>query len=194
MEEVYIIKVPKISTDSSSHWCSDPLLCPIIHSHGVRNAVWTSLSPMMIGFCYVLSSRRACEYIFTRGQFWYSGIVVVCDSVCVRVFASASCPRDNPFKLELLNWDQKCKAPRSRSLSFFRLDWPWPSRQLEINIYPIWACRIWRKSSSTQVRIAKLGPKMLINTFKILINGGLEWPRPSISLLILIPYVSTKLG
>ena len=38
-------------------------------------------------------TNQNCAHIFTRGQFWLSGIVVACVCVCVR--QSWACPCDN---------------------------------------------------------------------------------------------------
>ena len=62
-------------------------------------------------------------------QFWPSGIVITCVSVCVRVYVFVSLcvnhllvrtiTRD-PFKLESPNLDQRCKRPWLGSLLFWR--------------------------------------------------------------------------
>ena len=65
-------------------------------------------------------------WIFTRGQFWPSGIVIDCVCVCVRVCVSlcvnhllVSAITRDPFKLGSPNLDQWCKRPWLRSLMFF---------------------------------------------------------------------------
>ena len=79
---------------------------------------------------YVLSPTM--NLIFTRGQFWPSGIVVacVCLSVCPSVRLSVCvCGKHllvctithHPFKLGSLNLDHRCKRPWLRSLLF----WGW---------------------------------------------------------------------
>ena len=64
-------------------------------------------------------------FIFTRGQFWPSGIVVACVCLCVSV-----CVRQPPvvrvithhqFKLGSPNLDHRCKRPLLRCLLF----WGW---------------------------------------------------------------------
>ena len=60
------------------------------------------------------------NYIFTRGQFWPSGIVFacVCVWVCVRVSVNHELVRaiiHQPFKLGSPNLDQRCKRPWLRS-------------------------------------------------------------------------------
>ena len=61
--------------------------------------------------------------VFTRGQFWPSGIVVacVCVCVCVRVSVNHEFVRaitHQPFKLWSPNVDQRCKRPWLRALLF----------------------------------------------------------------------------
>ena len=75
----------------------------------------------------------AMYIVFTRGQFWPSGIVIgcvcgsVCQCVCVnheRVRTITHCS----FKLRSPNLDQRCKTPRFRSLLFLGMIDLWPSR------------------------------------------------------------------
>ena len=59
--------------------------------------------------------------VFTRGQFWPSGIVIACVRVCVRVCVNHLLVRAitrDPFKLGSPNLDQRCKRPWLRSLLF----------------------------------------------------------------------------
>ena len=61
--------------------------------------------------------------IFTRGQFWPSGIVVACVCVCVCVCLSVNHELvraiiHQPFKPGSPNLDQRCKRPWLRSLLF----------------------------------------------------------------------------
>ena len=63
-------------------------------------------------------------HLFTRGQFWPSGIVVACVCVCVCVCLSVNhqlvrAVTHQPFKLESPNLDQRCKRPWLRPLLFF---------------------------------------------------------------------------
>ena len=60
-------------------------------------------------------------WVFTRGQYWPSGIVVAC--VCVYVCLSVNhefvrAIIHQPFKLGSPNLDQRCKRPWLRSLLF----------------------------------------------------------------------------
>ena len=79
----------------------------------------------------IYAARRYKKiYIFTRGQFWPSGIVVacVCLSVCPSVHPSVCvCGKhllvraitQHPFKLGSPNLDNWCKRPWLRSLKFW---------------------------------------------------------------------------
>ena len=65
------------------------------------------------------------SHLFTRGQFWPSGIVVACVCVCVCVCVCLSVNHQllravthQPFKLGSPNLDQRCKRPWLRSLLF----------------------------------------------------------------------------
>ena len=63
-------------------------------------------------------------YIFIRGQFWPSGIVVACVCLCVCpcVCVNPQLVRvitHHPFKLGSPNLDHRCKRPWLRSLSFW---------------------------------------------------------------------------
>ena len=89
---------------------------------------------------------RNVKCVFTRGQFWPSGIVVacVCLSVCpsIRVCGKHLLVRaitHHPFKLGSLNSDHRCKRPWLRSLLF----WEWLTLtfkvkfNFKVKIYPI---------------------------------------------------------
>ena len=75
----------------------------------------------------LLPRKTAANYyellLFTRGQFWPSGIVVACVCVClwIRLYVNHELVRAitcDPFKLESPNLDQRCKRPWLRSLLF----------------------------------------------------------------------------
>ena len=72
-------------------------------------------------FCPQNTKFIAVISIFTRGQFWLSGIVVACVCVCVCLSVNHQFVRaitHQPFKLESPNLDQRCKRPWLRSLLF----------------------------------------------------------------------------
>ena len=135
--------------------------------------------------------------IFTRGQFWPSGIVVACVCVCVCVFVCLSVrlcvnhllvraiTRDL-FKLGSPNFDQRCKRPWLRSLLFWGGNWPWPSRSnltSKSEFTPFWGC-LDHYSPPILVRISEFGQQMYFSTVKIPVNSGLDWPWTSPSFLI----------
>ena len=65
-----------------------------------------------------LTHQNMLSFI-NRGQFWPSGIVVICVCVCVSVNHELVYAITNqPFKLESPNLDQRCKRPWLRSLLF----------------------------------------------------------------------------
>ena len=142
--------------------------------------------------------------IFTRGQFWPSGIVIACLCVCVRVCVCVSlCVNHllvraitwDPFKPGSPNLDLRCKRPWLRSLLFCFFfffffggggNWPWPSRSnltSKSEFTPFWACPD-HNSSPIQVRITKFGPEVENSLVKVPIILGGNWPWPSRSNLI----------
>ena len=124
--------------------------------------------------------------IFTRGQFWPSGIVVacVCLCVCMCVCVCVSVNHElvwaiihQPFKLGLPNLDQRCKRPWLRNLLFLaQLTLTFKVKlNFKVKIYPIlsmWVCPC-DKSPPIEVSISKFGPKMHISTVKVPIDFGL---------------------
>ena len=67
-------------------------------------------------------------WIFTRGQFWPSGIVVACICLCVRPSVRlcgnhllVRAITHHPFKLGSPNLDHRCKRPWLRSLLFWEV-------------------------------------------------------------------------
>ena len=80
-----------------------------------------------------------------------------CVSVCLSVFQSLACPRDNLFKLGSPNLDHRVKRPWSRTLFVFGGDWPWPSRSnltSKSKFTPFWACPC-HNSPPIEVTISK---------------------------------------
>ena len=74
--------------------------------------------------------------IFTRGQFWPSGIVVACVCVCVCVCVcpyvcqSLACPRDNsgPVQTRIAKFGPKMQKTLVKVPIVLGGNWPWPSR------------------------------------------------------------------
>ena len=89
--------------------------------------------------------------IFTRGQFWPSGIVVacVCLSVCVSVFVCVrqprACPRHKSRRVQArtTKFGQKVQNNLVKVPIVLGGDWPWPSRSnltWKAKFTPFWAC------------------------------------------------------
>ena len=72
--------------------------------------------------------------VFTRGQFWPSGIVVACICVCVRVCQfvcqSLACLHDNPEPVQarITKFRPKMQKTLVKVPIVFWGNWPWPSR------------------------------------------------------------------
>ena len=133
------------------------------------------------------------EFIFTRGQFWPSGIVIacVCGSVCVCVYQSLACPGDNSTLIQARI--TKFWPEMQNTLVWVPIvlgdDRPWPSRSnltSKSNFTPFWASPH-HNSSPVQARITKFGPKMHLSTVKIPSNFGHDCFWSSLSFSILKP-------
>ena len=132
-------------------------------------------------------------WLFTRGQFWPSGIVIAC--VCVCVYQSLAFPHDNSSSVQARitkfgpeKQNTLVKIPIFFFFFFFGGggNWPWPSRSnLTSNskLTPFWACPN-HYSPPILVRISKFGQQMHFSTVKIPVNSGLDWPWTSPSFLI----------
>ena len=143
------------------------------------------------------------SHLFTRGQFWPSGIVVACVCVsvcpCVRVSVcvcqSRACPHDNSLLVQarITKFGTKVQKTLVKVPIVFGDDGPWPSRSnltWKSNFTSFWACPP-HNSSAVQARITKFRSKMHLSTVKIPINFGQDWfwSSPSFSILkpILLP-------
>ena len=120
------------------------------------------------------------SWVFTRGQFWPSGVVVacVCVSVCscvhVCVCQSRACPHDNSplVQVRITKFGTKVQKTLVKVPIVFGDDRTWPSRSSltwKSNFTSFWACPP-HNSSAVQARITKFGPKMHLSTVKIPIN------------------------
>ena len=89
--------------------------------------------------------------VFTRGQFWPSGIVVacvclsVCVSVCVCVRQPRACPRHKSRRVQArtTKFGQKVQNNLVKVPIVLGGDWPWPSRSnltWKAKFTPFWAC------------------------------------------------------
>ena len=121
--------------------------------------------------------------LFTRGQFWPSGIVIacVCGSVCpcVCVYQSRACPHDNssPSQARITKFGQEMQNTLVWVPIVCGDDRPWSSRSnstWKSNFTSFWAC-LHHYSSAIQARITKFGPKMHLSTVKIPTNFGIDW-------------------
>ena len=109
--------VPHICVSELGSFGSDNGLSPIRY----QAIIYTNAGLLSIGPLGTIFS-----VIYTRGQFWLSGIVVACVCVCVRMCVSLcvnhllvrAITRD-PFELGSPNLDQRCKRPWLRSLLFW---------------------------------------------------------------------------
>ena len=133
--------------------------------------------------------QQAC-LIFTRGQFWPSGIVIacVCGSVCpcVYVYQSRACPHDNS---SLIQARITKFGPEMQNTLVLGDDRPWPSRSnftWTSNFTSFWVC-LHHNSSAVQARITKFVPKMHLSLVKITVNFGLDWFWSSLSFPVLKP-------
>ena len=128
-------------------------------------------------------------FIFTRGQFWPSGIVVacvclsVCVSVCVCVRQPRACPRHKSPRVQArtTKFRQKVQNNLVKVPIVLGGDWPWPSRSnltRKAKFTPFWACPR-RNSSSIQARTTKFGQTMQTNLLVVHIVLGGDWLRPS---------------
>ena len=104
--------------------------------------------------------------IFTRGQFWPSGIVVVCVCVCVClcVCQSLACPRDNsgPVQATITKFGPKMQKTLVKIPIVLWTNRPWPSRSdltWKSKFTPFWACPH-HNSPLIQARITKFGPEV----------------------------------
>ena len=91
-------------------------------------------STKWLTFCRWLFEMHFPVRIFTRGQFWPSGIVVacvcVCVSVCLSVCQSLAFPRDNsgPVQARIAKFGPKMQKTLVKVPIVLGANWPWPSR------------------------------------------------------------------
>ena len=131
--------------------------------------------------------------IFTRGQFWPSGIVVacvcvcMCVCVCLYVCQSRVCPCDNssPVQARITKFGAQMQNTLVKVPIVLWGDRPWSSRSnltWKSNFTSFWACPD-DNMSSVQARVTKFGPKMHLSTVKIPIDLGVDQPWSSGSIL-----------
>ena len=90
-----------------------------------------SLGLSSIGVSYICGTNMSCfgTSIYTRGQHWPSGIVIVCICVFVSTFFFIRAITHHTFQLESSNLDKKPYNFCLRTL--FRLDWLTPTFQVK---------------------------------------------------------------
>ena len=129
-----------------------------------------------------------CYWIFNRGQYWPSGIVVACVCVCVcvsvcGVFVSlcvnhlvVQAITRGPFKLgslNWLNWNHRCTRPRLRSLLFLKVIALDHQGQIELQSQNLNHFELVR--AKTQDLTTKFGPQVQNNLVKIPFVLGVDW-------------------
>ena len=158
-----------------SHWLYSRIICQPYSSY-----------TLMLG----KNGHCLTNSIFTRGQFWPSGIVIACVCVCVRVCVcqSLACPHDKlgPVQARIAKFGPKMQKTLVNVPIVLGVNWPWPSRSnltSKSEFTPFWACPD-HNSSPIQVRITKFGPEVENSLVKVPIILGGKWPWPSRSNLI----------
>ena len=139
------------------------------------------LQPPKQGVCIIEIPRYWT--IFTRGQFWPSGIVVacvcVCTCVCQSVCQSLACPRDNsgPVQARITKFGPKMQKTLVKVPIVLGGNWPWPSRS-KVRIYPTLSLPH-HNSLPIQARITKFRSEVHNSLLKILVVLDGNWPWPS---------------
>ena len=129
--------------------------------------------------CWKISTWMYFQCLFTRGQFWPSGIVIACVCVCVRVCVcqsvcqSLACPRDNsgPVQARVAKFGPKMQKTLVKVPIVLGGNWPWPSRSnltSKSEFTHFWAYPD-HNSSPIQVRITKFGPEVQNSLVKVLL-------------------------
>ena len=118
--------------------------------------------------------------LFTRGQYWPSGIVVACVRPSVRQSVRHQvCPCDNssPVQARITKFGPWVEKTLVKIPIVFGVDWPWPSRSnltSKSKFTPFWACRC-DNSSPVQARATKFGSEVLNTLVKIPVVLGVDW-------------------
>ena len=165
-------------------WLKETGLSPYLWSTTysvIGNSIWYDFKNDMIA-------------IFTRGQFWPSGIVVACVCPCGR--QSRACPCDNLSLVltRITKFEPDMQNILVKIPIVFGVDWPWPSSsnltwKSKFTLFWAFPCN---HSPTIEVGNSKFGPKMYLSIDNISINFGLRWPCPSMLFLILIPNFVAK--
>ena len=139
---------------------------------------------LLIHVLFFHGSLGDLHAIFTRGQFWPSGIVVACICVCVclSVCQSLACPRNNsgPVQARISKFGPKMQKTLVKVPIVLWTDRPWPSRSnltWNSKFTPFWACSH-HNSPPIQARITKFRPQVQNTLVKIpiVLGGNWSWP------------------
>ena len=126
------------------------------------------------------NGHHMADNIFTRGQFWPSGIVVACVcvsvSLCVNHLLVHAITRD-PFKLGLPNLKHRCKRPWLRSLLFWGVIDLYIQGQIYLQSQNLPHFELVRAIAHhiVQARTTKFGPELQNTLVKIPIVLGVDW-------------------
>ena len=102
-------------------------------THALLGAIQLAASRSnMITYLQLQRDTNKFHIVFTRGQFWPSGIVVasVCLSVCLCVRQSLACPRDNlsPVQARITKFGPEEQNTLVKIPIVLGVNWPWTSR------------------------------------------------------------------
>ena len=129
------------------------LRCILCHS--LFHYLFAYYSDLTLGWIYLVARRFLCEVwlmvlkcdeVFTRGQFWPSGIVIALSvylSVCV--YQSLACPHDNlsAVQARITKFETQVKNTLVKIPITLKGDWLWTSRSnltWKSNFTSFWAC------------------------------------------------------
>ena len=115
------LPVPMLVSLLAHIWVTRPQCVNFLYTSMARPCFTNAVAPIFFAIRILMFESRFLGkvFIFTRGQFWPSGIVVACVCVCLSVnHQLVRAITHQPFKLESPNLDQRCKRPWLRSLLF----------------------------------------------------------------------------
>ena len=176
--------------ESCEHYLNESMACPpgVLITwhlriqkqqfiHLITSDVW-AIQGLNWLFAVVIDSWVLGMFpIFTRGQFWPSGIVVACVCSCGR--QSRACPRDNLSLVlaRITKFEPDMQNNLVKIPIVLGVDWPWPSRSnltWKSKFTQFWACPQ-DHPPPVEVRISKFWPIMHLSSVKIPVNFGIHW-------------------